>query len=333
MELDEAIRQINIAEYISQYVDLEQRGEEFWGISPFTYPPECTPSFSVRPATGQFYDFSSSIGGNLFTFVCKYHKVTPQKAAKMILEYAGFDTDGQMVCDMTPRLQATMVCRRFRKQKMQEKQMRPTIFVDDYMSRYEIADDKLQVWRDEGISDEALRFFDVRYDSFSNRLVYPIRDLSGRIVNIGGRTLDPDFKAKNLRKYTYFSGWGGRMAVIYGLFENLDEVKRRNEVILFEGAKSVMIARGFGYKNCASILTSHLNPEQFKILAKLGARCVFALDKEIDVTADKQVEKLRRYVAVEYLYDFKNLLGAKDAPVDKGKETFSELYANRRRYR
>lgn len=331
MELDEAIRQINIAEYISQYVDLEQRGEEFWGISPFTYPPECTPSFSVRPATGQFYDFSSSVGGNLFTFVCKYHKVTPQKAAKMILEYAGFDADDNSSHTQTSRLQAAIICKRFQKQKMQEKQMKPTIFADDYMQRYEIADDKLQVWRDEGISDEALRFFDVRYDSFSDRLVYPIRDLSGRIVNIGGRTLDPDFKAKNLRKYTYFSGWGGRMAVIYGLFENLDEVKRRNEVILFEGAKSVMIAREFGYKNCGAILTSHLNPAQMEILAGLGVNCVFALDKEIVVMEDKNINKLKHYVRVEYLFDRKGLLGEKDAPVDKGRDVFSTLYAEKSR--
>lgn len=333
MELSEVIKKIDIVEYISQYVDLEWRGEELWGISPFTYPPECTPSFSVRPATGQFYDFSSSIGGNLFTFVCKYHKVEPKKAAKMLYEYAGIDAQSSSSQESSKRFDATTICKRFMRSSAQPKQMNAKIFPDDYTKRYEIADDKLQIWRDEGISDETMRFFDVRYDSFSNRIVYPIRDQSGRIVNIGGRTLDPNYKANNVRKYTYFSGWGGRMAIVFGLFENADAIRAKKEVIIFEGVKSVMLARDFGYHNCASILTSHLNPEQFRILAQLGVRCVFALDKEIDITADRHIEKLRRYTVVEYLFDFENLLGEKDAPVDKGADVFNRLYQARRRYR
>ncbi len=126
-----------------------------------------------------------------------------------------------------------------------------------------------------------MQFFGVKYDAFSNYLVYPVRDINGNIVNIGGRTLDPNYKEKKMRKYTYFKKWGGQMNVVYGLFENMESIRLKNEVILFEGMKSVMIARGFGYKNCGAILTSHLNSAQMRILAKLGVRVVFALDKEI----------------------------------------------------
>ena len=49
--------------------------------------------------------------------------------------------------------------------------------------------------------------YEVYYDSFSDRRVYPIRNLGGEIVNIGGRTLDPLWKEKGLRKYTYFSSF------------------------------------------------------------------------------------------------------------------------------
>lgn len=42
--------------------------------------------------------------------------------------------------------------------------------------------------------------------------------MDGKIVNIGGRTLDPDWKEKKLRKYTYFYSWVA-MDIIYGLFE------------------------------------------------------------------------------------------------------------------
>jgi DNA primase len=200
------------------------------------------------------------------------------------------------------------------------------------MERYEERSDKLQAWLDEGISMESLKRFSVKYDAFSDRLVYPIRNLAGKIVNIGGRSLDPEWKDKNLRKYTYFYGWG-TMDTIYGLFDNLDEILKKREIILFEGCKSVLLADTWGIKNAGAILTSHLNPHQMKILARLGCRVVFALDKEIRIREDHNIQKLKNYVEVEYLWDREDLLDDKDAPVDKGAEVFKKLYEGRLRYR
>ena len=170
------------------------------------------------------------------------------------------------------------------------------------------------------------------YDSFSDRLVYPIRNISGRIVNIGGRTLDPEWKEKKLRKYTYFSGWG-EMDVIYGLFENMDAILSAHEVILFEGCKSVLLANTWGIHNTGALLTSHLNPQQLKILVRLGVRVVFALDKDVRVRDDHNISKLKQYVNTFYLWDREDLLDEKDAPVDKGQEVFKRLYEQRIRYR
>lgn len=331
MDLQDIISKIDIAEYIGRYVELEQRGEELWGISPFTYPPECTPSFSVRPATGQFYDFSSHIGGNLFTFIKHYHKTDAKNAVRIMKEYLGIDPSSEISSTRIEKIAGTDVCKRFLKKNTIEKQANAIILKPDQMDRYEINRDKLEIWRKEGISDEAMRFFDVRYDGFSNRIVYPIKDINGNIVNIGGRTLDPEYKEKKLRKYTYFNGWGGRLGVVYGLYENMADIREAKRVILFEGVKSVMIARGFGYRNCGAILTSHLNPYQAKLLAALGVTCVFAFDKEIFAGDDRNVQFLKKYVRVEYIYDSKNLLDDKQAPVDKGKDVFDTLYSDRRR--
>ena len=200
------------------------------------------------------------------------------------------------------------------------------------MDQYEDRTDKLQVWMQEGISKASLERFLVKYDSFMNAIVYPIRDLNGNIVNIGCRTLDPNYKEKGGRKYYYLKPWG-TMKTIYGLAENMDEILRKREIILFEGCKSVMKADTWGILNCGAILTSHLSPEQMKILAKLGCRVVFALDKDVDIRKDERIAKLARYVNVEYIEDTSGLLDAKDAPVDKGIETFLALYKARRRLR
>ena len=88
-----------------------------------------------------------------------------------------------------------------------------------------------------------------------------------------------------------------------------------------------------GIHNTGALLTSHLNPAQMRILAKLGVRVVFALDKDVMVRNDRNINKLKRYVNVEYLWDREDLLNDKDAPLDNGIEVFESLYRNRLRLR
>lgn len=325
MDLEDLIREIDIVEFISQYVDLEQKNEEYWGLSPFT--DEKTPSFSVRQEIGQWYDFSSGQGGNVLHFIKKYFKCSTTEAVEIIKKYVGFDGD---VTVLSSKLSATMACKKFKKKKQAGKESSGVILSDDCMQKYLKREDKLAVWEAEGISMESLNRFEVYYDAFSNRLVYPIRNLDGKIVNIGGRTLSPDWKERGLRKYTYFYPWG-TVETIYGLYDNLKYIKEHNEVILFEGCKSVLIADTWGIRNTAAILTSHLSKNQMKILAKLGCNVVFALDKDVDISKDEHIKQLKQYVNVFYLYDFREALGSKDAPVDKGFDVFTELYKDRRR--
>lgn len=196
------------------------------------------------------------------------------------------------------------------------------------MERYEKRSDKLDVWRQEGISDISLDKFQVYYDSFSNRLVYPIRSVDGKIINVGGRTLDSQWKEKKLRKYTYFKQWG-ELNTIYGLAENMDSIREKREIILFEGCKSVLLADTWGIHNTGAILTSHLNPNQMKILIQLGCKVVFALDKEVCIRNDYNIRRLKQFVRVEYIWDKRDLLDDKDSPVDKGQEIWKELYEGR----
>ena len=328
MGLEELIENIDIVEYISQYVEFEEKNGEYWALSPFR--DEKTPSFSVRRETNSFYDFSSGIGGNVFTFVKHYNKCSAKEAIEILQKYVG--CDGKTISSRK-KLPAAATCKKFKQPKQHKKNiLKVHIYPDNCMERYEKKEEKLAVWEAEGISKASLEKYQVYYDSFSNRLVYPIRNISGQVVNIGGRTLDPDFKTKKLRKYTYFSGWG-EMDVIYGLFENMGSILEQKEIILFEGCKSVLLADSWGIHNTGALLTSHLNPNQMKILAKLGARVVFALDKDVRIRDDHNIAKLKRYVPVEYFWDWEDLLAEKDAPVDKGRDVFETLYNQRLHYR
>lgn len=326
MELSELIESVDILEYISQYTEFTEKSGEYWALSPFK--DEKTPSFSVRKETNSFYDFSSGIGGNVLTFIRYYDKCGYAEAIEKLKNYSG--VDGNVVT--RKKLATVEVAKRFMPPKKVQKQSKSTVLPDDYMERYEKRPDKLAVWEREGISKGSLDKFDVYYDSFSDRLVYPIRNPDGKIVNVGGRTLDPAWKEKGLRKYTYFMAWG-ELKTIYGLAENMEGIREKGEIILFEGCKSVLLADTYGIHNTGAILTSHLNPNQMKLLVSLGCRVVFALDKDVCIRDDHNIKRLKQFVNVEYIWDKEDLLGDKDSPVDRGQDTWKKLYDGRLSWR
>lgn len=322
MELSELIESVDILDYISQFTDFTEKNGEYWALSPLK--EENTPSFSVRREENAFYDFSSGVGGNVLTFIRHYYKCGYAEAIKKLKNYIGY---GGEVASRR-KLSVVEVAKRFSKPKKAHKTSKVSPLPDDYMERYEKQSDKLDVWRQEGISDASLDKFQVYYDSFSDRLVYPIRSVDGKIINVGGRTLDSQWKEKKLRKYTYFKQWG-ELNTIYGLAENMDSIREKREIILFEGCKSVLLADTWGVHNTGAILTSHLNPNQMKILIQLGCKVVFALDKEVCIRDDYNIRRLKQFVRVEYIWDKRGLLDDKDSPVDKGPEVWKELYEGR----
>jgi len=326
MTLSELIESVDILEYISQFTEFEEKNGEYWALSPLK--EEETPSFSVNKEMNRFYDFSSGKGGNIMSFIKYHNHCGDSEAADILRKYAG-----DKGCDkVRHKMEAYKVAKRFAPKKKQQKSSKASILPDDYMKRYEKRADKLAIWRSEGISDRSMERFSVFYDDFSDRIVYPIRNMDGKIINVSGRTVDEHWKEKKLRKYTYFKPLGV-LDTIYGASENMDFIKEKGEIILFEGAKSVMIADTWGYKNTGAILTSHLNPFQLKILIKLGCTVVFALDKEINIKEDDNIKRLKRYVRVEYVWDKDNLLDEKMSPVDAGLEVWKKLYEGRLYYR
>lgn len=331
IDLHELIQSIDIVDYISQYVELESKNGEYWGLSPFK--DENTPSFSVRKESGLWYDFSSGKSGNLYGFIKEYFNCPNREVIDKIVEFANGRVSGNYCNSM---YYATRVCKKYSKQnsqKQKQSKSEAVILPDDYMDRYELNEDKLAVWRKEGISKESIKRFNVKYDPFANRIVYPIKNIYGEIVNVGGRTLSENYKEKKIRKYTYYFSWGEGMDLIYGLYENLEYIREAKEVIIFEGCKSVLMSDTWGVKNTGALLTSHLNPNQMKILARLGVRVVFGLDEDVDIRKDKNINKLKKYVPCEYIFNVNNLLNAKDSPVDRGFGVFKKLYDNRKPFR
>ena len=87
-DLIEEIRSANdIVDVISQYVRLQRRGANYFGLCPFHN--EKSPSFSVSPSKQMYYCFGCGEGGNVITFLMKYENETFQDALKKLADRAG----------------------------------------------------------------------------------------------------------------------------------------------------------------------------------------------------------------------------------------------------
>ena len=322
IDLDELIDAIDISAYVGQYVVLEEKNGELWGLSPFT--SEVTPSFSVNPDSQYFYDFSSGIGGTVIRFAMEYHHLRLDGAVSALAAYAGIsesEASGQ-------RLSAAKIMRQYKPRSKNSKQIRTRKLPEDFMDRFECDANKLSGWVDEGICPDVLGLFKVRYDPYANRIVFPVRDMDGNIINVIGRTLDPQFKDKGIAKYQPYMEFG-ILDTIAGYWEHSESIMEKREIILFEGLKSVMLAHTWGIQNTGAIMTSNLSELLMRRLIALGVRVVFALDAGVDVAKKKNIQKLTRYIKVEAVIDQSGLLEEKMAPVDRGQEMWMQLYNNR----
>lgn len=324
MDIQELVQKADLLDYVGRYVEMNRDGGEWFGVCPFH--GDTDPSFSISESNPLvYYCFGCGVSGNILHFIRGYHKVGFSKAIELLKEFVGYtgEINGNGSSD---------VMRIFRQFQPKKKEEVPEhiVLAEDFMRRYDTYAPQLELWTEEGISNEAMQRFDVAFDWRNERIVFPIRDNDGNIISVSGRTVDPDWKKKQLRKYSYYNKIRG-VDLLYGLYENQKEIANKKQVIVFEGAKSVMKAYGYGYDNCVALLTSHLNDWQLKILIKLGCEVVFALDKGVDVKADKNITRLRQFCPVYYIKDRSGMLNDKDSPVDKGREVFDSLFGEKRR--
>lgn len=330
---DEMLQQINanvdLLEYVSQNIEMKKRGssEDYWGHCPLHV--DLTPSFCITPSKNSFHCFSCGAGGQLIGYLRKYEKLSFDEAVTKAANLANIDLS--TMCHSQTMTYLKRVKHVLHSKKSHEEH--PILNEAEY-SKYQ--KEKIPEWLDEGIKQEVLDLFDVRIDNHSNRIVYSVRDIDSRLINIKGRTRYDNYKALRLPKYINYFPVG---TVDY--FQSLDITKpyiiESGEVIIFESIKSVMKAFGWGIKNCVSAEKHTLTDEQIRLLIKLRVNIVFAYDSDVDYfkgATKEDIDKLKRITNVYIIQDREKLLGgtvAKNAPVDCGEEIWRKLYENKRK--
>lgn len=216
----------------------------------------------------------------------------------------------------------------------------PLSVLDYYRAVYPVQ------WLRDRIPPHAMDQFHIRYDPIKNEIIIPHFDLSGRLVGIRSRLLDSSAIAAGF-KYMPTSlessdGSDFRHLLrnnLYGLYQNLHAIQNIGKAVIFEAEKSVLQCAGYyGVNNfTVAVCGSHVSRWQRDTLLSLGVREVFlAFDKEYHVAfspeSDAYAEKILNiaslfapYITTYVLWDVDGLLGYKDSPSDRGRDTLEQL--------
>ena len=203
-------------------------------------------------------------------------------------------------------------------------------------------------WINEGITQEVMNARGICYDPVNQGIIIPHYDEKGALIGIRSRTLIKEEEVYGKYRPTIINGKQYNHPLGFALY-NLNNAKKAiaqlGTAIVFEGEKSTLLyASLFGAENDISVATcgSNLIQHQVDLLIQHGAKeIVIAFDKQFKEHEDAEFKqwtkkltalhnKYSKQVKVSFMFD-KNgdLLGYKDSPIDKGRDTFLKLFKER----
>jgi DNA primase len=326
--LEEINGKADLFAYAQQYLSFEKRGNDY-----FTHCPrhvDKTASLSFTPEKNMYYCFSCGKGGGIVSYLINIEGLDFDTAIQKAGKIANVDTSKMCHSDTILLLKQYRNYYRSKQHGITEHPILPP----DTMSKF--SKEPITEWEKEGISPDVMDLFGIRIDKLHNKIVYPVYDMNGNLINVKGRTLYKNYKQLGIMKYINYEKVY-TMDYFQCLETTLPYIQEKGEVIIFESIKSVMKMFGWGYKNCVSAEKHNLTPEQVMLLAKLKVDVVFAYDTDVnysDKSVKQNIDSLKRVTNVYIVREINHELGGKEsknAPVDCGKEIWDTLYAQKRK--
>lgn len=291
---------LSIVDVVTPYVKLKKAGRYYKGLSPFTN--EKTPSFFVSPDRGSYYCFSTSQGGDIFTFVEKMEGVDFKGALKILAEKAGVEIvyEAPKQKDARDKLYfALSLAEQFYKEQLRESDS-----AKEYAKKRGITGETARTWGlgfapDEwrsllgyaegkgvdtktllnaGLIKESEGKKGTYYDRFRNRLMFPIRDIAGRVVGFTGRALNPEDEAKYLNspETEVFK----KSDILYGLDMAKQEMRSRGYVLVCEGQMDVILSHQAGFENSIALSGTAFTDTQLGLIHRFTKNIMLALDSD-----------------------------------------------------
>ena len=293
---------LSIQDIIAPYVKLKRAGRSMVGLCPFH--KEKTGSFHVSPERGTWHCFGCGEGGDGFSFIEKVEGVDFKGAMKILAEKAGVTIEysggtRQEDTSKKERLHAVMQRASAWYAENLQGSSAYTYAESRGLSKETIKDWGLgfapEAWRAlletltaEGFTIEELLAAGLikeadgkrgtYYDRFRNRLMFPIRDTSGRVVAFTGRALSSDDIAKYLNSPE--TELYHKSEVLFGMDRAKDAIRVRKFTMLVEGQLDVLLSHQAGFQNAVALSGTALSDKHLSLMKRYSENLMLVLDAD-----------------------------------------------------
>src|SRR5689334_19258791 len=309
--LDEIRAGVDVVDLVGRFVNLRKAGQNFKGLCPFH--AEKTPSFMVNPRKGIFHCFGCGVGGDVFGFLMRQDRLSFPEAVRVLARQAGValpDDRGPQPGDSgreelfrAMELAASFYTERLwtpggerARAYLEQRGIAPEVArrfgLGWAPEGWETLPDAL---RSSGVSDEALLAAGLRiarenrpgaYDRFRGRLLFPIRDLQGRVVALGGRAFgDEQPKYLNSPETPLYT----KGNVLYAADLARETIREHNRALIVEGYIDCLMAHQHGFTETVAALGTAFTPAQLAVLRRYCDEVVTFFDA--DAAGQKAAER------------------------------------------
>ena len=297
----------DIVEVIGDFIHLKKSGSNFKGLSPFAN--EKTPSFMVSPGKRIFKDFSSGKGGNVVTFLMEHEQLSYPEALKWLANKYNIEIEEaeetKEQIEAKHQKEALYLAHQFAseffKTSLKDSNEGKSVGLSYLKKRgynlntieeFELgyspddfnaleneakkANYSLGPLKISGLIKEGEKG---NYDFFRGRIIFPIHNITGRIIGFGGRTLRTD---KKVAKYfnSPESDIYNKSNVLYGLFQSKNEIIKTDSCLLVEGYTDVISLHHNGIKNAVSSSGTSLTEGQIRLIKRFTNNIVILYDSD-----------------------------------------------------
>ena len=309
--IEEVKNRIDIVDVISDFVSLKKSGANYKALSPFAN--EKTPSFFVVPSKGIFKDFSSGKGGDAFTFVMEHEKLSYAEAIRYLAKKYGVEIKEDKQSSEEQAAQSEReglyILMNFAKEFYKEKLLqtdegrsiglsyfRERGFTDPTIQQFELGyaldgwDHLSQEAVAKGYSKELLEKTGLvvkkeddagqhqrTYDRFRGRVIFPVHNLSGKVIAFGARMLGKD---KNQPKYINSPETDiyHKSDVLYGLYQGKNAIRQQDNCFLVEGYTDVISMHQSDVPNVVASSGTALTEQQIKLIRRFTENVTVLFD-------------------------------------------------------
>ncbi|NPV87455.1 MAG: DNA primase [Anaerolineae bacterium] len=305
--IDEIKSRIDIVDLVSETVKLRRSGKSFTGFCPF-HSNTRTPAFVVFPDSGTWRCFGQcNEGGDIFRFIMKKEGWDFSQALKYLAQRAGVPLESPSpekteADEYNERLRTLLeeAVTFYHHQLMHTPAGKAAL---DYLQQRGLSETSIESF---GLGyapeswDSLIRFLASKsystedmlaaglvserqeaggvYDRFRNRIMFPIREMNGKMCGFGARRLNPADEPKFLNSPQTALFDKGRL--LYGLDLARKPIREREQAVIVEGYLDVIALHQAGFRNTVSPMGTALSEDQFRLLKRFTRRIILALDAD-----------------------------------------------------